>query len=262
MPGWWSSIKLWLRQLHRDLGVLAVGLTFVYAISGIAVSGYGDWDPNYSASVREYELSGLPDVPIDASNADAMARLILETVEVPAPDAFNQPDGNASYSLNGTDLVVYVGAHEVVANLRSGYVRHIESAPRWLVRTMNWLHLNRGKPAWRVFAIGYAMLLMVLAISGLFLLPRGGKGLKGRAGVLLLLGIAMPIAYVELADDRPDAAVRVVPLRATTGLPDSSAANAGAEGSANAAGSTDAAPATNQAGSEAADNHSNEAQDR
>ena len=38
----------WLRAIHRDVGYLAVGLTFVYALSGLAVNHIADWDPNFT----------------------------------------------------------------------------------------------------------------------------------------------------------------------------------------------------------------------
>ena len=38
------KIRPWVRAIHRDLGYVAVGLTFVYAISGLAVNHVADWD--------------------------------------------------------------------------------------------------------------------------------------------------------------------------------------------------------------------------
>jgi hypothetical protein len=56
--------------------------------------------------------------------------------------------------------------------------------PRLLLRIANWLHLNRGKKAWTYFADGYAAFLLILATTGLFMLP-GRKGLIGRGGILV-----------------------------------------------------------------------------
>jgi hypothetical protein len=33
--------------IHRDLGYVCVGLTLVYAVSGVAVNHVRDWNPNY-----------------------------------------------------------------------------------------------------------------------------------------------------------------------------------------------------------------------
>jgi hypothetical protein len=38
----------WLRAIHRDVGYLAVGLTLIYAMSGLAINHIQDWDPNFT----------------------------------------------------------------------------------------------------------------------------------------------------------------------------------------------------------------------
>ena len=70
--------------------------------------------------------------------------------------------------------------------------------PRLLLRVANWLHLNRGKKAWTYVADTYAAGLLLLALSGMLMLP-GRKGLFGRGGLLVLLGAAIPILYVQLS---------------------------------------------------------------
>jgi hypothetical protein len=62
----------------------------------------------------------------------------------------------------------------------------------------NWLHLNRGKSAWTFIADAYAILLLGLAISGMFMLP-GRRGLRGRGAVLVALGVSIPVLYVTLS---------------------------------------------------------------
>jgi hypothetical protein len=63
------------------------------------------------------------------------------------------------------------------------------------LRAANWLHLNRGKKAWTLVADTYAVMLLYLAISGLFMIP-GRKGLLGRGAVIAALGAAVPVGYV------------------------------------------------------------------
>ena len=64
-----------------------------------------------------------------------------------------------------------------------------------MLRSINWLHLNRGKEAWTLFADLFAGGLVFLAISGLFTS-------KGRQGVLcwrsfyVAAGPAIPITYL------------------------------------------------------------------
>ena len=39
--------RAWLRAIHRDVGYLVVGLTLIYALSGLAINHIQDWDPNF-----------------------------------------------------------------------------------------------------------------------------------------------------------------------------------------------------------------------
>ena len=58
-----KRIRRYLRPLHRDFGYLIVGLTFVYAISGLAVNHIDDWNACLlytSPSPRDATLSRMP----------------------------------------------------------------------------------------------------------------------------------------------------------------------------------------------------------
>ena len=46
-----------LRALHRDVGYIAVGLTLVYALSGLALNHIQDWDPNFRQIKVEHRLA-------------------------------------------------------------------------------------------------------------------------------------------------------------------------------------------------------------
>ena len=65
--------RAWLRAVHRDVGYASVGLTFVYALSGLAVNHVADWDPNFTESTATHELGG----PLPADD-EAAKSLILD----------------------------------------------------------------------------------------------------------------------------------------------------------------------------------------
>lgn len=174
-----------LRALHRDIGYLLVGLTFIYALSGLAVNHIEDWDPNFVQFERTHTLAEpLPE------DEQAAARQVLAQLDIKETP---------------TDVFLYEQELEIQLELRSLYVdgeagtildRGQEARP--LLRIANWLHLNRGKQAWTIVADGYAILLLFLATSGMFMLP-GKKGLVGRGWILVLIGAAVPTAYVILS---------------------------------------------------------------
>src|SRR5688572_2634162 len=57
-----SPWRAWLRAFHRDVGYVAVGLTFVYALSGLAVNHITDWsdgDPSFKSYSRTVPVGPL-----------------------------------------------------------------------------------------------------------------------------------------------------------------------------------------------------------
>ncbi len=175
-----------IRALHRDVGYLLVGLTIVYALSGLAVNHVEDWDPNFQNYEEQISLE-LPD-----SDVAETTRLVLEARGRSADDLVE------SYEAAPGELDLVFEHETMHVDAANDRVVIEGQQPRFLLRAANWLHLNRGKKAWTYFADGFAVLLLFLAISGLFMLPIR-KGLLGRGGVLVIVGIAIPILYVTLA---------------------------------------------------------------
>jgi hypothetical protein len=180
------NLRPWLRALHRDIGYFAVGLTIVYATSGLAVNHLKDWDPNFKQVNRTHQLS-LP-LPTDD---DAAAKSALRALAV-------HEEPREVYRASDTQLDLVFDKRTFHVDTQSGVVHEEGQAARPLLRIANWLHLNRGKKAWTYVADSYAVFLLFLARSGLLMIP-GRKGLFGRGAIVVLLGAAVPIAYVLLS---------------------------------------------------------------
>src|SRR5947209_7948027 len=71
------SLRNWIRIIHRDLGNLCVGLTFVYALSGIAVNHIADWEPSFTDYSRTAEIGS----PLPEDDA-AAAKLVLDRLHI------------------------------------------------------------------------------------------------------------------------------------------------------------------------------------
>lgn len=181
------KLRPWLRAIHRDVGYLAVGLTFVYALSGLAVNHIADWDPNFTQIEREHRVT-LPD---DTSDDTTTAQAVLDALgrSGPISDVYRPEADKLDISLEASTFHV---------DLETGDVFEEGQEARWFLRAANWLHLNRGKKAWTYVADAYAVFLLYLATSGLLMLP-GRKGFAGRGAVLAGLGALVPIAYVVLS---------------------------------------------------------------
>jgi uncharacterized protein len=178
--------RAWLRALHRDAGYIAVGLTFIYALSGLAINHIGQWDPNFKTVVTEHQLRRA--LPKDEKAAVQQVVAELE-IEETLRDGYWEVDGTLQLTTDERTVIVY--PKTLVA---------IEKAekPRFFLRLANWLHYNRGKAAWTYIADGYAIFLLFLATSGLFML-KGRKGLIGRGGFLVAVGASVPLLYVHFS---------------------------------------------------------------
>jgi hypothetical protein len=176
----------WLRALHRDIGYVVVGLTFVYALSGLAVNHIADWDPSFRQIERVTALSK----PIDADETAAARQVLAELRVTEAPKEV--------YTVDDETFDIVLENRTLHVDRKKQSVFEEGQEPRFFLRLANWLHLNRGKAAWTAIADGYAVLLLFLASSGLFMLP-GRKGLLGRGGVLVTLGALVPALYVVLS---------------------------------------------------------------
>jgi uncharacterized protein len=184
--------------VHRDAGYLGVGLTLVYALSGLAVNHIADWDPSFQQVERTHQLRAP--LPTDAEAVGKRALAELSITEAP----------REIYAA-GEDAVDVVLEHRTLhVTPSTGKVLEEGQSPRWFLRAANWLHLNRGKKAWTYVADTYAVILIYLAISGLFMIP-GRKGLVGRGALLALLGAAVPVGYVLLSGG-PEAKSGAAPL--------------------------------------------------
>jgi len=183
-----AYVRPWLRAIHRDVGYVAVGLTFIYALSGIAVNHITDWsdgDPsfrNYSKTVHVGHLEGT-----DEAIADELKKRLGITLKP-----------REVYAAGPDNLEVLFDKRSLHYDRVKGEVVDEGQEPRFLLRVANWLHLNRGKKAWTYFADAYAGGLLLLATSGIFMIA-GKKGIIGRGAVLVLLGILIPVAYVHFS---------------------------------------------------------------
>jgi hypothetical protein len=177
--------RAWLRAIHRDVGYLAVGLTVVYAVSGLAINHISSWDPNFISYERERQIDPIP---AEVPDAEAVRR-VRDALDLGEPRTTFRAGDELHLEFDDRQIVVYGDSGLVIDQGRKA---------RFFLRAANWLHYNRGKAAWTYIADGYAVLLLYLAISGLFMI-KGKLGLRWRGALLVSLGAAVPIAYVVLS---------------------------------------------------------------
>lgn len=177
----------WNRVLHRTLGYLCAGLTIVYAVSGLAVNHVADWNPNY---IIRNDTVALDAVSLEASRSPDFTDRLLAAFELGGPiQGMYRPDPER------LDVFVEGGAIEV--ELTTGIAVYESVRDRPVLRAFNILHLNEPKGIWTAAADLFAVALLLLALTGLFMV-KGRKGVLGRGGVYVATGILLPLIYLWL----------------------------------------------------------------
>ncbi|MCU4176249.1 hypothetical protein [Carboxylicivirga sp. N1Y90] len=161
------SIQKVIRQLHRDIGFLTVGITIVFSISGIVLI-YRDTDVfkvenNYAlkleANLKRSELSDKLDI--------RHLRFTNETKETIAFD-------------------------EGTYNKLTGEVRYTLMEYPYLIDKMNFMHKAISREVLHWFATVYGILLLFLAISSFWMYKPNTRLFK-RGIVLSSIGIVVAI---------------------------------------------------------------------
>jgi hypothetical protein len=175
--------RRWNNILHRDLGYLCVGLTVIYAVSGIAVNHMHHWNPNYKFERVEERLQ-----PIPQGDRQVMVALAVERLKLPGMPV-------ESFRPSPERLQLFYDGWSVDVDVVAGVAQVERPKDRVILRDSNFLHLNHPKGSWTYVADVYAFLLLFLAVSGMFVL-KGKTGLGGRGKWFILAGLAVPVIYL------------------------------------------------------------------
>jgi uncharacterized protein len=182
-----QRIRKWNQAIHRDLGYFFAGLTVIYAISGIALNHIKEWDPNYSITRQEVQVPG--GIRRD-SFREADARVLLER--------FGEEENyKKHYFPDEETMKIFLDGGSLVVDMESGagVLEHIRKRPVFF--ESNYLHYNTPRGLWTWFSDIFAGALIIIAISGLFIL-KGKKGITGRGAWLTGIGLLIPTIFLLL----------------------------------------------------------------
>ena len=174
--------RKWNRAVHRDFGYFFLGMTIIYALSGIAINHRDHWNPNYRIISQKININPLSQKP------DKKAVLsILEE--------FDEEDNYRNHYFPDADILkVFLDDGTAYINMETSEGLLELTKRRPILREVNYLHYNPIK-YWTWFSDIFSGALIILGISGL-LIPRGAKGILKRGAWLTMLGIVIPIIYL------------------------------------------------------------------
>jgi hypothetical protein len=175
------------RSLHRDLGYLFVGLTLIYAISGIALNHIHHWNPDY---IKEaYSGSYTDNYDFDADREASIEKVLDEAgVKYPMKSNLADPGGEIKVYLDlgsGSTGKVYINPNDKI------YLVDIQRK-RSFFYEINLMHRNNFKKIWTWVSDIYGLGLILLAITGMIIL-KGKKGFRKYGIWWVAAGIIIPV---------------------------------------------------------------------
>ena len=181
-----SQIRRWARIIHRDLSYFFAGVVVVYAVSGIVLNHKRDFNSNYSVRRTELQMPGTYPAPAETSREQAE-----ELLRAADPEARYVKH----YASGEQRVKVFVAGGSVLeVDMQNGRAVYEKLTKRPVISSMNRLHYNPNR-WWTRFSDIFAASLLVITLTGLVMVP-GRNGLRGRGGIELAAGIAVPILFL------------------------------------------------------------------
>ncbi|MDZ7605997.1 MAG: PepSY-associated TM helix domain-containing protein [Cyclobacteriaceae bacterium] len=171
--------------LHRDVGYFFFGMTIIYALSGIALNHISDWDPNYI--IRNEKVQ----VEQSRLHPGMSKQEVMKVVE----DLGIDNKFKKHYYPNTHTLKIFIDGGSVTLDTQSGHGTLESVTRRPVFYEINYMHYNHTKFLWTWFSDIFAGGLVLLAITGLFVL-KGKNGLKRRGVWFVVVGIIIPLIFI------------------------------------------------------------------
>lgn len=180
------KIRKWSRGIHRDLSFLFSGVILVYAISGFCLNHKADFNSDYKITQTDLPLQGVFPQPDEVDKAFVV-------------DLLRQIDQQQNYTKHyyptqGQMKVFLKGGSSLVVDMQSGMGHFEHLQKRHFLSALNRLHYNPAR-WWTWFSDIFAVSLVVITLTGIVMV-KGPKGLWGRGGIELLVGIAIPLVFL------------------------------------------------------------------
>jgi uncharacterized protein len=175
------------RNIHRDLGYFYVGLIIAFSISGIFLNHRQAWHPSkYKSDVKQVTVT-LP------SNTE----LINDSLVSELGKELGFEESVRRFKIEKGSLVVSYEKHDLKVDATSGAGELITYTKVPVLAQMTQLHQDTSK--WWIYysdIFGFAML--VIAITGMLMIPNGKHSFKQRGWKLAIVGLIFPLIFLFL----------------------------------------------------------------
>lgn len=164
-----------------------LGLTVIFAVSGIAVNHIEHWNPNYTITRNFHDFTVSSDL-----TEDQIVQAVVKRFKITEKYKTSFYESMDSVKLFfHEDLTIRINFTNQIAEIE-------KVNRRFLLHSFNRLHLNHIKSYWTYISDLFAVAMLFFAFSALFMV-RGKKGAMGRGGIFILIGILVPIIVLAFS---------------------------------------------------------------
>ena len=176
--------RKWLRILHRDLGYFIVGITLIYAVSGILLNHRHDFNPDFRIITKEVKLN----LPAGPPFSERELRPVIEGID-------DFVVYKRAFITRNDMLKVFIQNGEVLVNPQTGEGELQYLRKRAVFFEMNMLHRIATHRSWKWFSDAMMVILIFVTVSGIFIL-KGKNGFLKRGLWFIIAGIIIPVVYM------------------------------------------------------------------
>ncbi|MFN8578496.1 MAG: PepSY-associated TM helix domain-containing protein [Candidatus Sericytochromatia bacterium] len=174
--------------IHRYLSYYFFGLTAIYSISGLAVNHIDEWNPSYINNKKSALISPL-------KNNDEISKIELEKILNQLDLRLSYKEDNIFYPSENSIEIIFSENQKLNIDTKKNIAQFDEITKRPILHSFNFLHLNEPKKFWTIYADIYAVSLLIIALTGMFM-KKGKEGIIGKGGVIAILGMLIPIIFL------------------------------------------------------------------
>ena len=173
------------RNIHRDLGYFYLGLIVSFAFSGILLNHRQTWHPEkYTVDIQQVTLT-FPQNEAEITE-DFVKGL---TKQLGFEDKFRR------HVLKKDELKISYEKHDATFDIKTGKGEIVAYNKTPLIAQTLQLHKDTSK-WWIYYSDIFALALLTIVITGVFMYPNGNMSFKKRGWKLALAGIIFPLIFL------------------------------------------------------------------
>lgn len=170
------------RNLHRDLGYFYVGLIISFAFSGILMNHREHWHPEkYTVETKAIQVSLPPEDQISEKYAEKLGADLGIDDKIRRHKITDKGIFKISFEKHDVEIDMATGKGEVVSFVKTPIIS----------QTMK-LHKSTSE-LWIYYGDIFGISLIVIAVTGMLMIPAGKFSFKSRGWKLAVAGVLFPL---------------------------------------------------------------------